>query len=68
MEPRIIKIEFKERIDLDLNDPNEMVFKTKLVNKIKEILNATDIEDFHVHDSGDIQAVILQIDNTKSGH
>ncbi|MDI6034602.1 hypothetical protein QLS91_16095 [Flavobacterium sp. LB2P84] len=68
MDTRIIKIEFKERIDLDLNNQNQMVFKTKLVNKIKEILNAADIEDFHVYDSADIQEVILQIDNTKSGH
>lgn len=66
MDKRTIKIQFQEPLDLNINQPNNMVFKTQLVNKIKEILNAADIEDFYVYDSADVQEIILQIDNKES--
>ncbi|RUT68703.1 hypothetical protein D0817_20295 [Flavobacterium cupreum] len=65
MEPRSIKIHFKENIQIDFPDDKEL-FKLKLVNTIKEVLNTIDIEDFYVYDSGNVQEIILQIDNQKS--
>lgn len=70
MNEKIIKIEFKEPLDLNINEENNNVFKRHLVEQIKEILNAADIEDFYVYEQAgsDIQEIILMIDNKKSDH
>ena len=70
MVKKLITIEFKNPMDLDMNEKNTNVFKRQLAEKIKEILNAADIEDYYVYDSAgsDIQEVKLIIDNNKSGH
>lgn len=65
-EQKIIKIEFTEMLDLNMNEENTNIFKRQLVKKISEILNDTDIEDFSVFKNPDVQEILIKIDNKKS--
>lgn len=66
MAKRYIKIELKEPLELNLNNLNNLSFNTDLLNKIKDILNAVDVRDYHVYESNGDQEITLQIDNEKS--
>lgn len=66
MEELVIKIEFKNPLDLDMNEENSIIFKRQLIEKIKEILTVADIEDYTVFKNPDIQDIKLVINNKKS--
>lgn len=64
---RNIKIELTEPINLDSNSKDLVFFKIQLIEKIKDILNTTDLEDFQVYEEAglDIQDIKLKINNKK---